>query len=305
MSRAPVPGERRLRIVNQLDPALSALLAAHWSQPQVLTPAAGARPWEIAPDADAVVTAPSAGWAAAPAQAPAGWPGRARWIHTVSAGVDALPHWIGRGAVLSCGRGVAAAAIARYVMDAITRRTPQPQGTTLGLAGWGAIGQAVAAQAQQRGMQVLALRRRATPAEPGPVRFVGSFDALIAGVDHLVLALPLTPATRHLVHAGTLARSRRGLHLINVARGGLVAHDALAAALDSGQLGHVTLDVTEPEPLPADHWLACHPAVRITPHLAWQSEDHLQLRNAQVLDNLSAFARGMPLAAVVDAEAGY
>lgn len=80
-----------------------------------------------------------------------------------------------------------------------------------------------------------------------------------------------------------------GLHLINVARGGLVDQDALKVALDSGLLGAADLDVTEPEPLPEDHWLYSHEKVRLTPHISWAAGDVQAATRDKFAENLQRY----------------
>ncbi|MGA1860645.1 NAD(P)-dependent oxidoreductase [Azospirillum sp. 11R-A] len=120
-----------------------------------------------------------------------------------------------------------------------------------------------------------------------------------------MLALPLTAATRGLVGAGLLAQAKAGLHLVNVARGALVDQDALLAAIDSGRIANATLDVTDPEPLPAGHPFYRHPAIRLTPHVSWSAPDFDRRLADRILANLDAYARGEPLRDVVDAATGY
>jgi D-3-phosphoglycerate dehydrogenase len=97
----------------------------------------------------------------------------------------------------------------------------------------------------------------------------------VDGADILSLHVPLTPQTRHLVDAALLDRLAPGAIVVNTGRGGLVDHDALVAALGSGQLAGAGLDVFEPEPLPADHPLRSRTDVLLTPHVAFYSEQAL------------------------------
>lgn len=113
--------------------------------------------------------------------------------------------------------------------------------------------------------------------------------------DVVVLALPLTPATRHLFGADTLARMRPSAILVNVGRGGVVDTAALLAALDTGQLAGAYLDVFEPEPLPADSPLWSHPLVSITPHMAGVMPDDGPRYRDLFLKNLARFRAGEPL----------
>ena len=143
----------------------------------------------------------------------------------------------------------------RRVREGKWKRTsgPRVMGTTLGLVGLGRIGQAVATRAIGLGMKVVAY-------EPQPSReFLAkwpvellSLDDLLARSDYVSLHSPLTPQTRHLINATTLARMKPGAVLINTARGGLVDEAALCDALRSGHLRGAGLDVFETEPLPLD-----------------------------------------------------
>ncbi len=312
-----------LLIVNQLGPEVAAALATHPSRPQVRTADPGEIPWQAAA-ADVLLTGPYPSWRDAPVQAPAGWPGSLGWVQVASTGVDWMPRWLMEGPVLTCGRGHNAAPIAEYVLgamllhekrlDQVTVRSHASwqrhelgtlEGKMLGLAGYGAIAQAVAVRARAFGMHVAAWRRSAWSGADAEVLRVDSLDALADLSDHLVLALPLTGATRHCVDAGLLAAPRPKLHLINIARGGLVDQGALLAALDAGRLGFATLDVSEPEPLPVGHPLYSHPRIRLTPHISWSGQAGRTRLTNQILDNLTAYGRGAALRDVVDPARGY
>lgn len=154
-------------------------------------------------------------------------------------------------------------------------------------------------------MQVTALRRSAAPlGEPG-VAQARSLPELLAQVDHLVLALPITAESRHVINAEALAHARPGLHLVNIARGALVDQQALLQALDSGRLGAATLDVTDPEPLPAGHPLYTHPRVRLTPHISWAAGEVQAATADKFIAQLTRYLQGEPLADLVDGRRGY
>jgi phosphoglycerate dehydrogenase-like enzyme len=137
-------------------------------------------------------------------------------------------------------------------------------GATLGLLGVGRIGRRVAAYGQALGMEVIATDPYA---EAAGVPLV-ELPELLGRSDVLSLHAPLTDETRHRIDASALALMRPGALLVNCARGGLVDHDALVAALESGHLGGAGLDCTEPEPLPPDHPLLHRDDVIVTPHVA-------------------------------------
>ena len=139
-------------------------------------------------------------------------------------------------------------------------------GRTLGLFGLGRIARRVAVVARALGMVTIAHDPFIDIAEPD-VTLVAAGE-LWRRSDVVTLHGPATPSTHHVVDATALAAMPAGSFLINCARGSLVDHDALRDALDRGHLAGAGLDVTEPEPLPADHPLRRHPRVVITPHIA-------------------------------------
>jgi phosphoglycerate dehydrogenase-like enzyme len=136
-------------------------------------------------------------------------------------------------------------------------------GAVIGVIGYGRIGRRVGELAAAFGMRVLAYDPFATP--PADVACT-DLDELVASSDVLTLHVPLTPENHHLVNEAFLARTKPGAVLINCGRGGLVDLDAALAALESGQLSGVGLDVFESEP-PVHHPIFDHPSVCLTPHL--------------------------------------
>ncbi|GGF50438.1 dihydrofolate reductase [Azorhizobium oxalatiphilum] len=284
----------------------------------------GASPWVVPKGVDTILTRPGVGWRDAPKSPPAGWPGRVRHFHSISTGMDVYPAWVFDCPLVTCGRGTNSGAIAEYVLAAILeaeRKLAQAfarpgirpmeafpfgglDGRTVGLLGFGTIGRAVAVRARAFGMNVVAFRRSAGAPEDG-VRFSASAQEVVAASQHLVLALPLTPATRHMVSTDLLKAAQPGLHLINVARGELVDHDALMAWLAGDAGASATLDVTEPEPLPADHPLLYQRRVRLTPHISWQGSEADGRAVEVFLDNLAAVEEKRPPLGLVSRDAGY
>jgi len=310
-------------IANQGGQKLGERLSAHGSAPRVIAHRKGAPPWEIPPEADVLVTQQHL-WAGK--AAPPGWPFGLRFVQVLTTGVDLLPAWFLDGPIVACSRGVPAAPIAEFAMmsilahekrfDTIRVRAAQewkPQwnetplgtlhGKVLALAGYGALDQAIAKRAVPFGMRILALRRGG--AVDPPAERAESFAALVAEADHLVLALPLTAETLHILDAGALSGAKATLHVVNVARGGLVEDAALLAALDEGRIAAASLDVTEPEPLPAGHPIYSHPKVRLTPHISWSDAGSLERLIDLVLANLDHYVRGEPVDHVVDPARGY
>jgi phosphoglycerate dehydrogenase-like enzyme len=308
-------------IASQFDPAVNALLAQRAGLPVRDVPPG---PLRDLPEADVLFALPAPrGQSLKDAPVPPNW-ASVRWVQLASAGIDYYPDWLFDGPVVTSARGTASVAIAEYVLAAVLgaakgmpaiwlreagdwRRSTLGlvQGSTLGLYGFGSIGQEVARRALAFGMRVLALRRSDAPLEVAGVQAVSSIEELLGGADHLVLAAPSTPATRHAINAATLAHARTGLHLINIARGDLVDHDALLAALDGGRVALATLDVTEPEPLPAGHAFYGHPRVRLSPHISPSTGQIVPALIDKFLLNLDRFRSGRPLTDVVDTSRGY
>lgn len=180
-------------------------------------------------------------------------------------------------------------------------------GRTCGILGLGDIGSAIARRARAFGMRVTALRRR-----PGnPPEYVDEIygrDGLLQMLpecDHVVNALPATPATRHLIDATALARMKPTAYLCNVGRGATIDEAALAHALQDGKLAGAALDVFETEPLPSDSPLWALPNVLITPHTGGSSPREDERVAELFLENLARKARGEELLNVVDRDLGY
>lgn len=143
-------------------------------------------------------------------------------------------------------------------------------GKVLGLVGIGRIGTKVARIASGLNLTVIAYDPfvEATAAAEAGIVLVDSLDRLLTDADVVSLHVPLTSDTEQLMNAEHIARMKPGAILVNTARGSLVDHDALLAALDSGRLFGAGLDVTDPEPLPPNHPLLYREDVVVTPHVA-------------------------------------
>jgi len=141
-------------------------------------------------------------------------------------------------------------------------------GKTLGVVGLGGIGAEVARIARGIGMEVIAWNRTPRP-QPG-VKLV-ELDTLLAQADVISLNLALNDETRGIIDAARIARMKRGVILINTARGGLLDEAALIGGLRSGQIGRAGLDVFHAEPLKADHPLAQIDTVTLSSHAAFRT----------------------------------
>ena len=155
-------------------------------------------------------------------------------------------------------------------------------GRTLGIVGYGVLGQGVARVAEAFGMRVLIANRPGGAPEPGRV----DLDELLPQVDVLTLHCPITDATRGLISARELSRMRPDAIVINTARGGLIDADALAGALREGRIGGAAIDVLTQEP-PGDGNPLLSPDLHnliVTPHTAWAAKESRQ----RAIDELAA-----------------
>ena len=177
-------------------------------------------------------------------------------------------------------------------------------GATLGIVGYGRIGQAVARRAQGFGMTVLYYdTRRADAAIEAALgaRFV-DLDELLAHSDFVSLHVNLTDETRHLVNASRLASMRSTAVIVNTSRGPVVDQRALFEALRDGVIGAAALDVTDPEPIDADDPLLGLDNCLVVPHIASASRATRGKMAAMAAANLLAGVRGEPLPTSVNPE---
>jgi D-3-phosphoglycerate dehydrogenase len=163
------------------------------------------------------------------------------------------------------------------------------KGSTLGLLGFGAIGQALATRASTLGMEIL---YHDPFVDESPLARSVSMDELLRTADILTLHVPLNNGTRGMVDRTFLEKMKRDAVLVNCSRGPVVNTDDLVAALRQGEIGVAALDTTDPEPLPPDHpLLACGNAL-VTPHSAWYSEQSIGELQRIAAENVVAALRG-------------
>ncbi|WP_404487712.1 D-isomer specific 2-hydroxyacid dehydrogenase family protein [Pseudomonas sp. HT11] len=309
-------------IASQLDEDYNAVirerLASIHPEAQVIGVPVGV-PSDLPPQANILLLRPiNVRGYTAPDTPPPGWPYGAQWVHLVSSGIDFYPQWLFKGPPVTTSRGSAADNLAEFALAAIfaaSKRLPaiwvkdaqwnftplRPlKGTTLGILGFGAIGKSLAQKALALGINVVALRQSHASFDVDGVEAARDTHDLFARADHLVLAAPLTESTRHIVNRDVLGSAKPGLHLINIARGGLLDQEALLEALDNGQIGLASLDVTEPEPLPDGHPLYSHPRVRLSPHTSAISTNSQEEIADTFLANLQRYVQGSTLANLVD-----
>ncbi len=170
-------------------------------------------------------------------------------------------------------------------------------GKTVAVLGFGGIGREVAKRARAFGCRVLVVTRRPRPEpEADEVHGLDALHPVLGRADAVVVALPLMPETRELMGRDAFAACRRGALVVNVARGELLDQGALLEAIEAGQVGGAALDVTTPEPLPAESPLWEHPRIIISPHLGGVGSAAGMQRLAElVCDNIARLRDGRPL----------
>lgn len=257
-----------------------------------------------------------------------------RLIQSPGAGVD----WIGRvpgvadsDVTVTNTRGAHAPSIAEHVFSILLTFTREVRQTlewqrnhywgrvegyrmlhevkdgTMGIIGYGAIGHGIARRAVAFEMNVLAVDAFPVQGDEyvSDVWPADRLPDLLAQSDVVVVAVPLTPATRHLIDAAALEQMRPDAYLIAISRGGVVDEGALVAALRDGRIAGAGIDVAETEPLPDDSPLWDAPNLVITPHVAGASGPK-ERRCVEILrENLVRLANGDELVNVVDKHRGY
>ncbi|QDI68889.1 dihydrofolate reductase [Streptomyces calvus] len=167
------------------------------------------------------------------------------------------------------------------------------------IVGYGSIGAAIEDRLVPFELaRVARVARSARTTERGPVHPLTDLPALLPEADVVVLSTPLTETTRHLVDAAFLARMKDGALLVNVARGGVVDTEALLTEVESGRIG-AALDVTDPEPLPAEHPLWRAPGVLISPHVGGPTSAFLPRAKRLLVDQLRRFVNQEELRNVI------
>lgn len=167
-------------------------------------------------------------------------------------------------------------------------------GKTMGLIGYGDIGKRVAAIGSALGLRILCHTRTVREEyHAHPVQFV-SAEEIWAQSDIISLHCPSTPETRGILNKNSLSQCKKGVYIINTARGLLVDEQAMADALQCGQVGAFAADVVSTEPMREDNPLRNAPRVLLTPHIAWATPEALARLAQTVADNLASFLAGKP-----------
>jgi len=250
-----------------------------------------------------------------------------KWIHISTAGFtrydtpDFRAMVAERGWIVTNSSTVYAAACAEHVfafMLAQSRRLPQAlcshaangdaewfrlrgesvslHGRNLVILGFGGIASRLVKLLEPFEMNITAMRRSARGDEGVPILTAGNLPAALAMADHVINMLPDNAASQNFIDAPLLAQMKPGAVFYNIGRGTTVDQDALVGALRSGHLAAAWLDVTEPEPLPADHPLRLEPDCFITPHIAGGYADESGALVRHFLRNLKHYTEGTQLA---------
>ena len=252
-----------------------------------------------------------------------------RVAHCLNAGLERfMPlDWLPSGAHLTNSSGVHADMIGEYGVMALLMlnhhvhryvafqqahrwekvRARSISGKTVLIVGTGSLGSAIASRAKSFGVTLVGVSRSGSPVEGfDRVARNDQLDALLPEADFVILACPLTEATRYMIGEARLSRFKHGASLINVGRGPLVDTRALAAALEAGRLAGAVLDVQETEPVPPDSpwWDIRH--MILTPHISCDTDDGYFDRGLAILaENVARLEQGQPLRNVVDLQQGY
>jgi phosphoglycerate dehydrogenase-like enzyme len=248
------------------------------------------------------------------------WPGSAlKLIQVAAAGIEhLLPlDWMPRSVALATASGVHAPKIREWagmVLLMLHSRMPHfvtaqrdhrwskaysshIAGRSALIVGTGGVGGSIAAAARGLGVRTTGVRRNVRPTRHfDTVIGLQDLNNAVAAADFVVLAMPLTSSTRHIMNADLFARMKPEAGFANFGRGGLVDQEALRAALVAGTLGGAIIDVTDPEPLPSDSPLWDAPRLIITPHLSCDDPESYVPRTLDLfLDNIRRRVEGRPI----------
>ena len=253
-----------------------------------------------------------------------------RWFQAMNAGLERLDraNILQRGFAVTNGSGLASAPIAEWciaAMFALAKQFPAfirnqerhawervrggmvLEGKTCGIVGLGAIGRETAKRARAIGMKVVGCRRTVEGDDPDCDAMVSyaNLPGLLSQSDFVVLCVPLTRETTHLIDAAALRAMKPTASILNIARGEVIDQEALIAALKEGTIASAALDVTTPEPLPPESELWGLPNVMITPHSSGASDRREGTAAALFAENLRNYLDGAALKNLARPELGY
>ena len=168
-------------------------------------------------------------------------------------------------------------------------------GKTMGIIGYGAIGQAVARKAEAFGMEVLAYSPVMTKDQENEHCHMATVDEILEKSDVIALHCPLTADNAEMINKDTIAKMKDGVVILNTSRGGLICEEDLKNALNCGKVAAAGLDVVSTEPIREDNVLLQAKNVYITPHIAWAPREARHRLMGMAVDNVRAFLAGTPI----------
>ena len=249
-----------------------------------------------------------------------------KWLNSIYAGLDFLPMdvLIERDITVTNGAGINAITIAEYVVmgmlniakgyrDVVRAQEKREwlqdspgkrelAGSKALLLGYGAIGKLIKPRLEAFDVDVTVVRRSGGEGVLTPDQWRDQLSEF----DWIVLAVPATPETDGMIGAEELAAMKSDAVIVNIARGAVINQPALVEALQAKKIGGAFLDVTTPEPLPADDVLWSLDNAHITMHLSGRAQDKMFMRSAdRFLDNLDKYLKGEPIGPIFDPKLGY
>jgi len=261
---------------------------------------------------------------------------RLRWVQLTSAGAENIidSDFLREGVTVTTASGIHAVPVGEFVLgimlafakglhkavrgqmehEWLSYLPSELQGKTAGILGMGAIGSQIARYAKAFGMRVIATRRSAERPLAGEQSGFVDVDELVppsqlnrilSACDYLVIAVPLTAETRHMIGEAELRAMKPSAVLINISRGAVVDEKMLVRALKEGWIAGAGLDVFEQEPLPKDSELWGMENVIVTPHVSGATPLYVERLVELFCDNLRRYLAGEPLRNVVDVKRGY
>jgi phosphoglycerate dehydrogenase-like enzyme len=252
-----------------------------------------------------------------------------KWVHSRAAGLDAtlFPELVESAVILTNAKGVFSEALGEFALAAILyfakdlRRMIRNQeagrweiflvdeiaGQTLGIIGYGSIGQAAAKRAKAMGMKILALRNRATTTDTIVDRFFerDEMEKMLGECDYVLAATPLTPETHHVISDSVFAAMKPACVFINLGRGPVVDQAALVRALQEKRIKGAALDVFEQEPVPEGDPVYKLDNLLLSPHTADRTKSWLDDSMRFFVAQYERFKNGEPLKNVVNKKQGY
>ncbi|WP_257984248.1 D-2-hydroxyacid dehydrogenase [Neobacillus cucumis] len=256
-----------------------------------------------------------------------------KWVHSISAGLDAMltDDVKNSDVIITNAKGCTSVPIAEHtiaLISAFAREVPTMvrkqrtqewckmlpvrtlAGSTVGIIGYGEIGYEIAKRCKGLEMKVIGCRRNPDKKnkehEPADeVVGMDRVDEVLSKSDYVVVALPSTEETIHYMNKDRFEKMKKDSYLINVGRGNTMVEEDLVECLKSGKIAGAGLDVFEVEPLPKDHpfWYMDH--VIVSPHNAYNSDNHSERVMNLILENLKRFYEGKQLLNIVDKNLGY